>query len=556
MALALLTAAAVAMPVASIIGLALRPVPELWPELVSYVLPRTLRDTALLLAGVGVLTLTLGTATAWLTATHDFPGRALLVWLLPLPLAIPTYIAAYVYVDLFEPLGLVHQALMGLMPPREAAQLLPALRSLPGAVVVMGLVLYPYVYLSARTMFQMQSAEVAEAADTLGASHWVTFWRVSLPMARPALAVGLALALLETLNDIGASEYLGVNTFTASIFAIWLNHGSLPGAAQMACLALAVVAALVALEHYGTRGRVFSLSSENPRLAPRTRLTGFAGLAAATTCWLPVLLGFILPLCFLVYQSLRRGLHTQIAGLAGSLTHTLIYAAIATTAALLLGLAVLTAQRWRPGLITRGAAAVSLIGYALPGLVLALGLLAPLVAFDNAIGNLARRLGLASPGLLLLGSGAAVAIAYVIRFLAVASGFFRAAYARIPLDYDDGARITGAGQLTTMRRVHLPLLRPALWSAAIIVFVDCLKELPATLLLRPLNVETLATSIYQYASRGGFEDGSPAALLIVGASVVPVIFLTRLADTPLHADTTEAPAQSVPVSQALLIATR
>jgi iron(III) transport system permease protein len=246
------------------------------------------------------------------------------------------------------------------------------------------------------------------------------------------------------------------------------------------------------------------------------------------------------------------------AGLAGSLTHTLIYAAIATLAALVLGLAVLTAQRWRPGALTRAAAAVSLTGYALPGLVLALGLLAPLVAFDNAIGNLAHRFGLAAPGLLLIGSGAAVTTAYVIRFLAVASGMFRAAYARIPRDYDDGARITGADQLTTMRRVHLPLLRPALWSAAIIVFVDCLKELPATLLLRPLNVETLATSIYQYASRGSFEDGSLAALLIVGASMMPVIFLTRLADTPLRADSAEpAPLEAeAPMPQALVSATR
>ncbi len=555
-ALALLTAAVVAMPVASIVGLASQPVPELWPELVTYVLPRTLRDTALLLAGVGAVTLTLGTATAWLIATHDFPGRALLAWLLPLPLAIPTYIAAYVYVDLFEPLGLVHRALAGLLPPSDAAALLPALRSLPGAVAVMGLVLYPYVYLSARTMFQMQGAELAEAARTLGASRWTTFWRISLPMARPALAVGLALALLETLNDIGASEYLGVNTFTASIFAIWLNHGSLPGAAQMACLALAVVAALVALEHYGSRGRAFSLSAENPQLAPRTRLAGVRGVAAAAACWLPVLFGFVVPLGFLAYQSLRRGLHTQVAGLAGSLTHTLVYAAIATSAALVLGLAVLTAQRWRPGPLTRAAAAVSFIGYALPGLVLALGLLAPLVAFDNTVGRLARGLGLSSPGLLLIGSGAAVTIAYVIRFLAVASGFVRAAYARIPLDYDDGARVTGAGQFTTMRRVHLPLLRPALWSAGIIVFVDCLKELPATLLLRPLNVETLATSIYQYASRGSFEDGALAALLIVAASMAPVIFLTRLADAPLKADSAEPAPQSVPLPQALVSATR
>ncbi len=549
--LALLTALIVVMPVASVVGLALRPVPELWPELINYVLPRTLRDTALLLAGVGVVTLTIGTATAWLTATHDFPGRWLLTWLLPLPLAIPTYIAAYVYVDLFEPLGLVHQALTHWLPPRDAALMLPGLRSMPGAIFIIGLVLYPYVYLSARAMFQLQSAEFAEAARTLGASRWTTFWRVSLPMARPALAVGLALALLETLNDIGASEYLGVNTFTASIFSIWLNHGSLPGAAQMACLALAVVAALVALERYGSRGRAFTLSAENPLLAPRTRLCGLKGIAAAAACWLPVLLGFIVPLGFLVYQSLRRGLHTQVSGLLGSLTYTLIYAAIATAVALTLGLAVLTARRWQAGALTRGAVAISFLGYALPGLVLALGLLAPLAALDNTLSAVARQLGFAVGGLLLIGSGAAITLAYIIRFVAIASGFVRTAYARIPADYDDGALISGAPQLTTMRRVHFPLLRPALWSAAIIIFVDCLKELPATLLLRPLNVETLATSIYQYASRGSFEDGALAALLIVAASIVPVIFLTELADARAPSD--EPVDASAP--QALLSAT-
>lgn len=534
--LALFTALIVALPVVSVVTLALRPVPGLWQDLMQYVLPRTLRDTSILLAGVGTLTVLLGASTAWLIAAHDFPGRRLLLWLLPLPLAIPTYIAAYVYVDLFEPLGPVHRLLLLWLPPRDAIGALPNLRSMLGAIFVISLVLYPYVYLSMQAMFQIRSAEFAEAARTLGAKSWTIFWRISLPMARPALAVGLALALLETLNDIGASEYLGVRTFTVSIFTVWLNHDSLPGAAQLACVALFAVAALVALERYGVRGRSFTLSAENPQVAARAPLRGAKAISALVVCLIPVVLGFLLPLAYLAYQTLQRALYAQLDGIASSLMYTVLFAGTATIGALILGLAVLTANRWWPGRLTRACTAISFTGYTFPGLVLALGLLAPLVAFDSFVHSLLTSAGLPSPGLLLIGSGFAVSIAYVIRFVAVASGFFRTAYARIPKDYDDGARMSGASQFTTMWRVHMPLLRPALLSAAVIVFVDCLKELPATLLLRPLNVETLSTSIYQYASRGSFEDGALAALLIVAASVVPVIFLTRLSDVPTRSE--------------------
>lgn len=532
-AIAILTAALVAMPVAAIVALALQPAPDLWRHLADYVLPLALRDTMLLLLGVGAVALAAGTATAWLISRHDFPGRGLLVWLMPLPLAIPTYIAAYVYVDLFEPFGLVHRALQVWLPPRDALALLPNLRSLPGAVVVIGLVLYPYVYLAMRAMFQMQGAEVAEAARTLGARRWTIFRRVWLPMARPALAVGLALVGLETLNDIGASEYLGVRTLTVSIFTTWLNRGSLPGAAQLSCLVLAMVAGLVALERYGRRNAAAELASESPRLAPRMRLGGTRGWLAFAACLTPVVLGFIVPLACLARETVRRGLLAQVGGaIWRDALHSVTFAVSATAAALLLGFATVLAGRWRPRPWTSLAATVARTGYALPGTVLALGLLTPVLAFDNALNTLARALGAPLPGLVLMGSGAAVVLAYVIRFLAVPTGFVGAGFTRIPRDYDDSARAAGATEAAAMRRIHLPLLRPALLGAAIIVFVDCLKELPATLLLRPLNVETLATSIYQYASRGSFEDGALAALLIVAVSIGPVAWLTRFADMP------------------------
>ena len=526
------TALLVAAPVISIAVLALQPEPELWQHLLAYVLPQALRDTVALLLGVGLVALAIGAGTAWLISSHDFTGRALLLWLLPLPLAIPTYLAAYVYVDLFEPLGLIHRALATAMPLPDAIRLLPAMRSLPGAVFIIGLVLYPYVYLSARAMFQHRSADFAEAAKVLGAGRWTTFRRVSLPMARPALAVGLALVSLETLNDIGASEYLGVRTLTVSVFTTWLNRGSLAGAAQLSLFMLAIVTVLITIERFGRRESSFEFSAENPRLMPRTQLHGWRGACAFVACLLPALLGFAVPLLYLLHQSIRRGLLASETTVWRDAGHTIMLAAIATGIALLLGLVVVIAQRWRASRLTDASFAIAQTGYALPGLVLALGLLTPVLFADNSVNTVARWIGMPLPGLVMIGSGAAVVIAYVIRFLAVPTGLIKAGFDHIPADYDDSARAAGAPVMTTLHTIHLPLLRPALLGAVIVVFVDCLQELPATLLLRPLNVETLATSIYQYASRGSFEEGALAALLIVAASIGPVMWLTRFADVP------------------------
>jgi len=523
----------VAAPVVSLAVTALQPAAEVWPHLLAYVLPQALRDTAALLLGVGVLTLLIGGGTAWLVSSHDFAGRTALTWLLPLPLSVPTYLSAYVYVDLVEPLGLAHRTLTLLMPAAQAVQWLPQLRSLPGAVLLLALVLYPYVYLSARAVFQAQSADAIEAARTLGASRLTILRRVVLPMARPALAVGVALAALETLNDIGASEYLGVRTLTVSVFTTWLNRGSLAGAAQLSLVLLGFAALLITIERIGRRNASTEFSAENPRLRPRTPLRGARGALACTACLVPVLLGFVVPAAYLLGESLRRSLAGRIdPSLARDALHTVTLASIATLLALGLALVVILAARWHPGRAAAASVAVAQLGYALPGLVLALGLLAPLLALDGMLANLAQAVGLGSPGLLLMSSGGAVVAAYVIRFLAVPTGLLKAGFERIPRDYDDSARAAGASRLVTLAKVDLPLVRPALVGAAILVFVDCLKELPATLLLRPLNVETLSTSIYQYASRGSFEEGALAALIIVAASIPPVIWLTRFSDLP------------------------
>jgi iron(III) transport system permease protein len=296
---------------------------------------------------------------------------------------------------------------------------------------------------------------------------------------------------------------------------------------------LAIVALLIAMERYGRRHAAAEFSAESPRLTQRTLLTGLKGRSALAACLLPVVSGFFVPLLYLLQQSFRRGLMTNFdMSLWRDAFNSVAFATLATLIALLLGFSTILAWRWRPNLLRFAAMDISQTGYALPGLVLALGLLTPVLAVDNGLNTLAGWMGRSLPGLIVVGSGAAVVIAYVIRFLAVPTGLIKAGFERIPRDYDDSARAAGAGQATTMRLIHLPLLRPAMLGAVIIVFVDCLKELPATLLLRPLNVETLATSIYQFASRGSFEEGALAALLIVAASIGPVAWLTRFADMP------------------------
>jgi iron(III) transport system permease protein len=433
---------------------------------------------------------------------------------------------------MLDALGPVQSALRAVFGWQPAAgSWLPGIRSLGGAILVIGAVVYPYVYLAARAMFQTQGAVFAEAARVAGAGPWRLARHVTLPLARPAIAVGLALALLETLNDIGASEYLGVQTLTLSIFTTWLNRGSLAGAAQIACVMLVIVVALVALERYGERRKEFAALARGSGIAARIALAGGRGWLAALLCALPPVLGFLLPAGYLLHEAIVR---TRLAGIDPVLLRhaltTIALAAAATAVTLVLGFAAVAAQRYLRHPAIAACVNAGGIGYAVPGTVLALGLLSPLVLVDEAINGVLRWLSLAPVGLIVAGSAAAVVIAYVIRFMAIALGFAQAGFARISTEYDDCARVLGAGPATLARRIHLPLARPAIWSAGLLIFVDCLKELPATLLLRPLNVETLATYIYQFATRGNFEDGALAALLIVAAGIVPVVHITRHAD--------------------------
>jgi iron(III) transport system permease protein len=498
-------------------------------DVLARVLPSALWETIGLLGGVSIVTALIGISTAWCVTAYRFPGRRWMMWLLPLPLAVPTYLSAYIYVELLDSGGILQiflRHMMGWTSRRD--YWFPDIRSLGGCIFVMGLVLYPYVYLAARAVFVMQSASLLEAARLLGAGRWQVFKQVVLPLSRPALAIGLSLALLEALNDVGAGEYLSVRTLTVSVYVTWLNRGDLAGAAQLACLMLMFVTVLIALEHYGRRSRVYASSPKRMRPLAPLKLQPVKGFLAFMLCLVPVILGFGIPLVFLLDQVLERSLWQYFdQSFLRILGMSVGFAGIATALILLLGLILVTSARFARSFITSLSRIIAGFGYTVPGTVLALGLLMPLIWLDGVIFALLHPMWKEAPRLILISSGAALIIAYCIRFLPLATGSLDAALKRVSASIDDAARLLGASSQEIVMRIQLPLMRTALAGAALLVFVDCLKELPATLLLRPLNVETLPTFIYAQASRGAFEDGALAAIIIILLSVIPVIVFSR-----------------------------
>ena len=517
-------------PVAALAVTASRGSADLWRHLFAYVLPVATRDTVVLLAGVGLVTGAVGAAAAWLVTAYEFPGRRFLNWALLLPLAVPTYIVAYAYLDVLHPVGPVQtavRAVLGFDGPRQFR--LPDVRSMPGCILLLGLVLYPYVYLPVRAMFLMQASNLLDAARTLGAGRRAVFFRIALPLARPAIAVGVSLALMEALNDIGAAEFLGVRTLTVSVYTTWVTRSDLPGAAQIALAMLALVVSMVLLEHWARRRRRYANDAQGPRPMVPHRLTGLRAVGAFVCGLTPVVLGFIVPASYLAVESARR---VWFAGISSAIIsearNTVLVSVVATAVTMACAVVVVYAVR-----VTRNHAAATLIrassvGYAIPGSVLAIGVLPVAIGADRVIDALWGPLTGSSVGLLMLGSGTALVYAYVVRFLAIGAGGMESGFSRVSPSLDEAARTLGERAASRLRRIHLPLTRPALVSAALLVFVDCMKELPATLLLRPLGFETLATHLYAEAARGTYEDAAIAALLIVLAGLAPVIMLARV----------------------------
>ena len=523
-----LLAAVVALPLVTILALSLTAAENVWPHLMRTVLPAALADTVALLIGVSLLTLLFGASTAWLVTMYRFPGRALLDRLLVLPLAMPTYIVAYAYVELLDYSGPVQgllRSLFGWSTFRD--YWFPEVRSIGGAVFLLSAVLYPYVYLSARASFVQQSVCVLEVARTLGRTSAGAFWSVALPLARPALAGGVALALMECLNDLGAVQYLGVQTLSVSIYTTWLQRSSLGGAAQIALVALLFVLVLMLGERWARGRGQFHHTTGRYRSIPFSDLEGWRGTAAAAFCAFPVLVGFAAPFALLLVQGMAHVSDAFAVGFWRAVRNSVGVAAAAAAVTVALGLALAYARRVAPNVFVRIAVRGAGLGYALPGTVLALGLLIPLAALDNRLDALLRSSLGVSSGLLLSGSLFVIVLAYAIRFLAVSLSALEAGFERLSPNLDAAARTLGETALSALWRVHIPLLIPALGAAALLVFVDGMKELPATLLLRPFNFETLATQVYSYAALEQFEQATLGALTIVAIGLVPVLLLHR-----------------------------
>jgi iron(III) transport system permease protein len=517
--------AVIALPLLTVLLLALSPADNIWPQLFASVLPAALRDTLLLMVLTGALTLVVGAGTAWLVTMYRFPGRATVDRLLVLPLAMPTYIVAYAYADLLSYAGPVQTWLRSAFGTGPGVALLPDLHSLGGAVLVMASVLYPYVYLSARASFVQQSVCALEVARTLGRTPMGAFVAVALPMARPALVAGVALVMMECMADLAAVQYLGVPTLTASIYATWLQRSNLGGAAQLAAVLIGLVAVVYAAEVWVRGGGRTNNTTGRYRSIPFHELDGWAGYAAAAVCLLPFLIGFAVPAALLVRHAATHLAPAMEAGFWPAVRNSLLLAAMAAFATLTAALVLVYARRVASNGLTRPAVRIASLGYALPGTVLAIGLLIPLGALDNRLDGVMRSAFGLSTGLMLTGSLAALTLAYVIRFLAVGIGALDAGLARISPNLDAAARALGETPLSALRRVHLPMLTPALASGALLVFVDAMKELPATLLMRPFNFETLATHVYSLAAIEQFEQASPGALMIVLAGLIPVLAL-------------------------------
>ncbi|PSL12918.1 iron(III) transport system permease protein [Marinobacterium halophilum] len=519
----------VMLPVLAVFWLALFPTENIWPHLVDTILPVYIKTTLLLLAGVGSLSVLIGVSTAWLVTMCNFPGRRLFEWALLLPFAMPAYLIAYLYTDLLEYAGPIQSFLRELFGWQTAMDYwFPDIRSLGGAILMLTLVLYPYVYLLSRASFLEQSMSIRDASRIFGCSPLQSFYRISLPIARPAVAVGLSLVSMETLNDFGTVDYFAVKSLSAGIYDAWLNMGNIGAAAQIATLMMVFVILLISLERIArSRQRQFT-GSDRFRSIDRYTLSPLKSAAATLACALPVLLGFLIPFVVLGRYALRRLDQVTEADFIAHATHSFTLSSLAALLTVAVAIVLAYSKRLYPGFKSLTLAArLSSLGYALPGAVLAIGVIIPLAAFDNSIDAFMRSHFGFSTGLLLSGTSFAIIFAYCVRFLAVSTGSVESSLAKVTPSMDMASRSLGLNPLQTLRKVHLPLIRGGLLTALLVVFVDAMKELPATLILRPFNYDTLATYVYQYASDEMLETSAPAAMLIVLVGIIPVILLSR-----------------------------
>ncbi|MDM8179311.1 ABC transporter permease [Marinobacter salarius] len=530
---AAVTTAIVALPVLSVLILALFPEENIWPHLLDTTLPRYLVTTLQLMAGVAFITLVIGLASAWAVTMCDFPGRKFFEWAMLLPFAVPAYVIAYVYTSLLDYAGPVQTAMRDWFGWHNAADYwFPEIRSLEGATLMIGLVLYPYVYLLARAAFLEQSPSLFAVSRSLGHSAISTFFRVVLPIARPAVAVGLSLVLMETLNDFGTVDFFAVQTLTAGLFDTWMNLGNLGGAAQIATTMLAFVVILVTLERYSRRKQQQFAARDNREPIRRFTLSRPRQWVCVAVCAVPVIFGFLLPAATLGHYAWEYFDESWNPDFVRNTLNSLFLSGTAALTTLIIGVTLAYSRRLHDTRGMRVMMRLSSLGYAMPGAVLAVGVIVPLAGFDNWVDGILRDNFGVSSGLLLSGTAFALVFAYTVRFLAVSAGSVESALQKITPSMDMASRSLGHTPGNTLLKVHLPMLRGTLITAALVVFVDCMKELPATLILRPFNFETLATYVYQFASDEKLAHSALPALIIVLAGIVPIILMSKsISDT-------------------------
>ncbi len=525
--IALIVALFFILPIAAVVFSVFAPGTGTWSHLASTVLPEYIGNTLWLLAGVAAGVVVLGVGSAWLVSMCRFPGAGVFEWLLVLPLAMPAYVSAYAYTDFLQFAGPVQSLLREATGWRAREYWFPEIRSLSGAMAMFSLVLYPYVYLLARAAFLEMPVSAFEAGRTLGYGAWRGFYRLALPLARPGIAAGAALALMETLADFGTVSYFAVQTFTTGIYRAWLSLGDPVAAAQLATLMLTFVAAILVLERANRGSSRFYNPGRRSRMSPY-RLHGAKAWVAVCACALPVLLGFLLPAGILARMAFAEGdAHFFSPRMLDLVANSFTLAAITAAAAIFLAVIMAYAGRTDRGILVVAAHRIAGLGYAIPGAVIAVGILVPVARLDNLINEWMTGAFGKGPGLLLTGSIVALIYAYLVRFLAVALQTVEAGLSKVTPSMDDAARGLGFSPARTLFKVHVPIVRGSMLTAALLVFVDVMKELPATIVMRPFNFDTLAVQAYNFASDERLAEAATASLVIVAVGLLPLFLLCR-----------------------------
>ncbi len=524
---ALLIALILSVPVMGIVWSIFQPGQGNWPHLVETVLPLYIQNSLILMVGVAFGVGIGGVGSAWLVVMCRFPGRRFFEWALILPLAVPAYVVAYAYTDVLQASGPIQTMIRDLTGLRFGEYWFPRIRTIEGAIVIFSMVLYPYVYLLTRAAFLEQSICVLDVARTLGRTSWGAFRSVAMPLARPAIVAGVALALMETLADFGTVAHFGIPTFTTGIYRTWASMGDRIAAAQLSSVLLTFVLVLLVMERISRRHARFYQTSSKYQPIKGHRLKGWRSAAAIVFCSVPLIVGFIAPFIMLLWMAFTDGHNLLSPRYLTMILNSFTLAGGTAVLAVVVSLFLAYVARIERSRISNAANLVVGLGYAVPGTMIAVGILIPVAFFDNAVDRVFRELFGVSTGLLLTGSLAALILAYLVRFMAVSLNTVQASLGKVTPSMEDAARMLGKGPAATAVRIHAPIMSGGLLTAGLIVFVDVMKELPATLIMRPFNFDTLAIQAYNLAKDERLTQAATPSLVIVAVGLLPLIFLSR-----------------------------